>query len=120
MADNGRRKMDDALALALATGQTLRDGAAAVGVGERTAYRRWTDPAFRQRVADLRGELVGRAVGRMADGMAEAAEVLRRLLAAKSEAVRLGACRSMLEIGVKLSESVELRARIEALEKQRD
>ena len=118
MAGNGRRKADEALALALAAGQTLRAAAPAAGVSERTAARRWADPAFRRRVAELRGEMVHRALGRMADGMAEAADVLRQLLAAKSESVRLGAARSLLELGVKLRESVELEERLLALEER--
>jgi len=116
MAENGRRKGDAALLLALAAGQTVRDAAAAAGIGERTATRRLADTAFRRRVAELRGEMVGRALGRMADGMSEAADVLRQLLAAESESVRLGACRALLELGVKLRESVELEARVAALE----
>jgi hypothetical protein len=116
MADNGRRKRDDALAVALAAGQTLRDAAAAAGIGERTATRRWADPDFRRRVAELRADMVSRATGRMGDGMAEAADVLRALLKADSQSVRLGACRAMLELGVKLRDSVELEQRIAALE----
>ena len=41
MADRGRRNADDALALGLAVGKTLRDAAAAAGMAERTAARRW-------------------------------------------------------------------------------
>ena len=118
MAEIGRRKGDDALLLALAAGKTVRDAAVAAGVGERTATRRWSDPTFRRRVAELRGEMVGRALGRMADGMAEAADVLRKLLAAESESVRLGACRTMLELGVKLRDSVELEERFTELERR--
>jgi hypothetical protein len=117
MAAFGRGKGDDALALALASGQTLRDAAAAAGIGERTASRRWADPAFRRRVDELRADLVARALGRLADGMAEAADVLRALLAAGTPpAVRLGAARSLLELGCRLRESVELEARLTALE----
>jgi HEAT repeat protein len=54
----------------------------------------------------------------MADGMAEAADMLRQLLAAKSENVRLGAARSLLELGVKLREAVELEERVRLLEEQ--
>ncbi|HYT92365.1 MAG TPA: hypothetical protein VEL76_26865 [Gemmataceae bacterium] len=118
MAHRGRRNADEALALAVATGQTLRDAAQAVGIGERTAARRWADAAFRQRVAQLRGDLVQRSLGRVADGMAEAADVLRQSLAAESENVRLGAARSLLELGVKLRENVELEARLQALEQR--
>ncbi len=118
MAHTGRQKADEALAVALAIGNTLRDAAFAIGIGERTAARRWADPEFRRRVSELRGEMVGRALGRMADGMSEAADELRRLLAARSEAVRLGAARSLLELAVKLRESVELEHRLQTLEAQ--
>ena len=119
MAGSGRRSADEALALALATGQTLRGGAEAAGIAERTATRRWADPAFRRRVAQLRGDMVQRALGRMADGMAEAADVLRALLPpGMPPAVRLGAARSLLELGVRLRESVELEARLASLEEQ--
>jgi hypothetical protein len=117
MSDSVRRKGWEALAVALAAGQTLRDAAAAAGVTEMTAYRRWKDPEFRKRVAELRAEMIARAVGKLADGMSEAADVLRSLLAAESEATRLGAARASLELPVKLHESTELEARLAALER---
>jgi HEAT repeat protein len=116
VAHRGRRNADEALALAVASGQSLRDAAGAAGVSERTAARRWADAAFRRRVSALRGDMVQRCVGRMADGMAEAADVLRQLLKADSESVRLGAARSLLELGVKLREAAELAERIGELE----
>src|SRR5262249_50332884 len=106
-------------ALALASGATVRDAAAAAGIGERTATRRWADPVFRLRVSGLRAEMVARSLGRMADGMSEAADVLRALLdAGTPPAVRLGAARSLLEWGVRLRESVDLEARLLALEEE--
>jgi hypothetical protein len=117
MAENGRRKGDATLLLALASGRTVRDAAQLAGVGERTATRRVADADFRRRVAELRGEMVGRALGRMADGMSEAADVLRALMTAGTPpAVRLGAARTLLELTVKLRESVELEQRLAALE----
>ena len=44
--------------------------------------------------------------------------LLRNLLRAESESVRLGACRTTLELSAKLRETVELEARIEALERK--
>ena len=119
MSDNvGRKKGYEALALALAAGQTLRDAAAAAGVTEMTAYRRWREPAFRQRVSELRAEMIGRAVGKLADNMSESADVLRQLLAEDVKAtVRLGAARANLELGVKLHEATELEERLAALER---
>lgn len=116
MAENGRRKGDDALLLALASGQTVRDAARTAGVGERTATRRLADPAFARQVDALRAEMVRRALGKMADGMAEAADTLRQLLRAESESVRLGACRAALELSVKLREAVEFEQRLAAVE----
>lgn len=116
MAHNGRQKADEALALA--GGQTLRDAAQVVGIGEWTATRRWADQAFRLRVSELRGEMVGAALGRMVDGMTEAADVLRKLLTAESESIRLAAARCMLELGVKLRASVEIEQRLAELERR--
>ncbi len=102
--------------MALAAGQTLRLAAEASGVAERTAARRWADPAFRRRVNELRSEMVQQSLGRLANGMTAAADKLRELLDAESESVRLGAARALLELGVKLRESVELEQRLADLE----
>lgn len=102
----------------MAAGQTLREAAGAVGIGERTAARRWADDSFRHRVTELRGQMVALALGKMADGMTEAAEALRKLLKAESESVRLGACRAILELTVKLREAVDQEERLQALEAQ--
>jgi len=117
MTHNGRHNADEVLALALATGQTLRGAAAAAGVAERTAARRWADAGFRARVTELRTELIGRAVGRLADAAATAADALVNLLAGRSEAARLGAARSILELGARLREGTELAERVAELER---
>jgi hypothetical protein len=99
MSENGRRKRgDDALAVALAAGKTLRDAAAVAGVAERTATRRWADPGFRIHVAELRADMMARA---WAD---------RRR--------HDRACYALLEMGVKLHESLELEERIADLERR--
>jgi hypothetical protein len=115
MAEIGRKKAD-ALALALAAGDSITEAAGKAAVSERTAYRRLADPAFCQRIQILRGEMIGRALGRMADAMTDAADVLRGLLRAEAESVRLGAARSLLDLGIKVREAVELEARLAALE----
>jgi hypothetical protein len=119
VASNGRQN-DDLLAVALAVGKTLRDAATTAGVAERTAARRWADADFRRRVSQLRGDLIGQATGRMADGMADAAAQLRQLLTAKSENVRLGAARALLELTVRLREGTEFEERLAALENRNE
>lgn len=110
----------EAVALALAGGCTHEEASERTGAGTRT-IRTWTAtvPAFNRRVSELRAEMTARALGRMLDGMAFAASTLRSLLKAKSETVRLGAARAVLELGVKLRDSVEIEARIAALEQTR-
>src|SRR5262249_59881186 len=103
---------DEQLALALAAGQSLRDAAKTAGVGERTATRRWAHPTFRRRVDELRAEMTHRSLGRLADGMAEAADVLRKLLRDRNSRVKLGAARNLLELGGKLRGGVEIERRL--------
>ena len=116
--NRSRANADELVVAALAAGRTLQEAADAAGVSPRTVSRRLADPAFRQSIRSVRGEMIGQALGRMADGMSEGADVLRALLAAESESVRLGACRTMLELGVKLRESVELEERLAVLEQR--
>jgi hypothetical protein len=106
--------------VALAAGMTDAQVAERTGCGSRT-IRTWRskNPAFLPRVAQLRAELTSRALGRLADGMADAAATLRNLLKAKSEQVRLGASRAILELSVRLRESVEMEERLRALENRR-
>jgi hypothetical protein len=124
-AANGRESdpltpRQEAAALALAAGLTIDQAAKKSGAGGRT-IRTWLhdQPAFPRRVTELRAEMTSLALGRLVDGMGLAADTLRALLKAKSETVKLGAARAMLELGVKLRESVELVQRIADLEARR-
>jgi hypothetical protein len=118
MADNGRQNGDVALLLAIASGQTVRDAAQQAGVSERTAARRMADADFRRQINELRADMVDRTLGKLADSMTSAADKLRELLDADAEQVRLGAARTLLEVGTKLRETVELERRISELEQR--
>src|SRR5262245_32567456 len=125
-AGNGRTTdrltpRQEAAALALAQGCTEKEAAEACGAGSRT-IRTWNlqVPAFRQRITELRAAMTSQALGRLVDSMASAADTLGYLSRkAKSEQVRLGAARALLELGVKLRESTELEQRLAALEANR-
>jgi len=67
-------------------------------------------------VIELRAEMVQRALGRMAERMTEAADVLGELLRAKDDRVRLGAARACLDLSIKLRETVDNEERLQALE----
>ena len=115
----GRANADDIIAAALAAGRTHQDAATAAGVSAKTVFRRAADPAFKARVAELRSALVRSAAGRLADGMAEAAGVLRALLGNDDPHIRHKAAVKVIELGVKVADLAELEARIGELEASR-
>ena len=119
MAEIGRRRKGELrLLVALAAGETVRDAAKAAGIGERTATRYTAEPDFRRRVVELRAAMVERALGKLADAATAAVDTLRSLLNAEGESTRLGAARSILELGNRMRETVELEQRLAALEQR--
>jgi transposase len=113
MARNGRR---EAVALALASGQTVREAAKGAGCGERTVHTWLADDAFRRRVAEVRTDLFAQAVGRLSRLAGQAADTLGDLLGSKNDPVRLQAARAILEGGLRLHEALDLATRLESLE----
>src|SRR5450756_1639068 len=113
MAGGSRRNADAALIMALAGGATMQDAARRAGISERTCYRRMQDGDFQKLVSAARADMVTRAVARLARMSATATDTLEGLLGASTPAtVRLGAARSVLELGSRLRESEELERRI--------
>jgi hypothetical protein len=117
MPSRGRRNVDEPLLMALACGATVEAAAAKAGVSPATAYRRLGEPAFLQRLRDLRADMVQRTGGMLT---AAAGEAVKTLLALQKEnispATRLGAARAVLELGMRVRETAELEQRIAALE----
>lgn len=118
MADFGGLSGNEALALAVATGSTLRDAAAAAGVSERTATRRAAEPAFQARVEALRAELVSCAVGQLAGLLTDATTTLRRALVCGVPAVEVRAALGIHAHLLKVREATVLEQRLRALEDQ--
>ena len=118
MSGGARQNADSALVTALAAGGTVEAAATSAGISAATAHRRLNDPAFCRRVTDARDEMVARSVARLSATSTLAADTLRELLKARSETVRLGAARAILELGSKLREQEDLAERIAALEER--
>ena len=116
MAGSGRENADAALLAALAAGRTSGQAASIAGVGVRTVTRRLADPAFQQRLAHYRAELVDQTAAGLTSAGLAAVNTLVHLLNADAESVRLGAARSILELGRKARESAEIEERLAALE----
>jgi hypothetical protein len=125
VAGTGRHGADESLALALVKGQTMADAAGAAGVSLRTARRRWADPDFRRRVADLRGEVVAQAASLLAAAMARAAARLAELVESPDPRIALWAAKAVVALGLLAREKVdneallrELEVRLEQIESQ--
>src|SRR6478672_6788573 len=102
MATFGSKTADDTLLLALACGATIENAAHKANLGRRTAYRRVSEPAFQERLKQLRAEMVQRATAMLTAGAMEAVKTMIELLGPTSPpAVRLGSARSIVELGVK-------------------
>jgi hypothetical protein len=117
VAAGRRKKADDVLVLALACGASPEGAAQKSGLSLRTVYRRLAEPAFRQRVDQVRAEMERRLAGMFtATGMTSLKTFTTLQESASSEAVRLGAARAIIELGCKLRQSVEMNERMAALE----
>lgn len=112
------RIRDQAL-VALVAGKGPADAAASVGIGVRTLSRWLNDPSF---VADLhkaRTEAFDVAMARVMAGANTAAHTLIELLNPEHPpAIRLGAARSLLDLGIERHDAATVVARLVELERQ--
>jgi hypothetical protein len=91
-------------------GRKEENAARQAGISPATAYRRLSTPAFRKRLTTLRADMVSRTAGTLTVAATEAVRTLLDLLKnSASPAVRLGAARSVLELGLKLREVADLK-----------
>lgn len=117
MTRTHRKRNEDALLLALACGATVEAAAQKCGLNARTVYRRLEDAEFAARLGKVRGDLVARAAGLLTAAGLEAVKTLLDLQKAPAPpAVRLGAARAVLEIGLKVREVVDLQQQVDRLE----
>ena len=119
MAQKGKRGVDHKLLMALACGATAEGAARQAGISESTVFRRLDDPDFRHKLQKLRTDMVQRTAGALTAAGSEAVRTLLELLKPTNQgATRLGAARSVLEIGMKAREFAELEERLAMLEMQ--
>jgi hypothetical protein len=112
-----RKNTDEVLLTALACGATVDNAAHAAGMSARTVHRRLKEPTFQQRLQQARTEMIQRTAAMLTAAGLESVKTLLNLQQPASPAgVRLGAARSILELGVKLREASEMAQRLAALE----
>jgi hypothetical protein len=107
---------DVMLAMAIAAGASSTTAAQQLDLSRSTVKRRMGDADFRQLVGDLRREMLTSALGRMANNMTRAADTVAALLDVEQPQIRLRAARALLTLGLRLHDSVEASARMDAIE----
>ena len=111
------KRNEDQFLLALACGASVEAAAKQCGVTDRTVSRRLKDADFKARLQAVRSDMVGRSAGLLT---AAASEAVRTLMLLQKDsappAVRLGAARAVLEVGMTLREVVDLQTRMDELE----
>lgn len=100
----------------VAAGDSVLKAAESVGCGKSTSYRIAKTEEFQAEVNRLRTELLRDAVGKLAGAASLAVESMVGLLKSEDENTRLKAANAVLERFGKLSDAIDLRARVEALE----
>jgi hypothetical protein len=123
-SDSGKFREDTVLtprqetvALALATGSSDREAAKEAGITDRV-IRKWKTetPEFNRRVSELRARMTDEALGTLVAGMRSASNTLLYLSRkGRQETVRLGAARSLIELGTKMTESAHVQQQIDEL-----
>ncbi len=96
---------------ALAGGKTLTEAAIVAGISERTASRRMGDPAFCAELKRVQSETISQATVILGEAATEAVMTLRELLKSKSESVRLGAARAIVNLYLKAVDTGEIVTR---------
>lgn len=115
----GRKRADEAFLAAIACGASIDNAAAKAGFSKRTGFRRLQDPDFRKRLAELKADTVRRGAAMLTAATLEAIKTLLDLQSPSAPAAtRLGAARTIIELGVRLRESNDIEERLAALEKE--
>jgi hypothetical protein len=106
------RKQEQFIA-ALLSHSTVEAAAKVVGIGNVTAWKWRQDPAF---VKQYR-EAMHQAAGLLQGAAREAVETLRAILSkAESEAARVSAARTILDMALKAADLEDVQQRLDALE----
>jgi len=116
-----KSKYFDALVPLVAAGESVAAAADGVGCANSTAYRISSTPEFKAAVVQARAAFVREATGKLARACSKAVEILIEIAEkSKDERVQLRAASVIIDRFSKLSDNVELRERIDALEAAAD
>ena len=103
---------------ALATSDSIRDAAAAVGIAESTAWRWLRDPEVKAEIRRRQDDVLAGVTSTLVQDMTEARLALRSVLRDKmaSPAQRTAAARVLLDVGLRFFEALGVAERLAVLE----
>jgi transposase-like protein len=107
------------VALAIASGSSIRQTAKDLGLHESTIRKWMKNPSFKAKVEKYRCEFTDQTIGRLSAASSAAVGMLVKLMAeGESDQVKLGAARAILDKLPLLSEFADLTERLRRLEQQ--
>jgi hypothetical protein len=110
------RKQEQFIA-ALLSYPTVEAAAKAVGIGKVTAWQWRKDPVFTERYREATREAMRQAAARLQGAACESVDTLRAIQSkAESEAARVSAARTILDMAVKAADLDDVQQRLDALE----
>lgn len=115
-----RKNADDLFAQGIASGQLVRDAAHAAGISLATASRRLADPAFKEKIAEIRRNFLERTTARLAARTTRAVDRLEGLVQSKDERVSLAAIKLTLDAANELFQLADLQRQIDELKAERE
>src|ERR1051326_8346138 len=103
--------------LAMLEHPTLKEAAAAVGVGETTMWRWSKEPDFQTAYLSARREAVKQSIAHLQSATGEAVTCLRDVMKSTkaSDAAKVSAARAVLELALKAVEIEDLAERVKQL-----
>lgn len=105
------RKGESEFVAAMAIGMSVTASAKAAGIARSTAYERLKEPEVVAMIEEARESVVGQSVGKLANAMGMAVDVLEDLLGNESARIRLDAAKTLMQAGARLQKSPRAAAR---------
>lgn len=120
---SNKSKITDAkIMAALITSPSIGAAAAALGIGERTVFRRLESPEFRAEFDRLQRETITAAAAGLNGALGAAVDTMTQIMngTENSAQVRLSAAKGVLEAALKAAEVIDIERRLDALEQARN
>jgi hypothetical protein len=116
---SARSRKAELFIAALLTSRTIEQAAKQAGIALITGRRWLRDPAFLEQFSQVRQESMRHVVARVQQASGQAVDTLCKVqVSSESDAARVAAARTLLDLSFRIQEVEELEARIVALERQ--